>query len=191
MSLVVESRWLEQVDRGADNPTSYIPNHHETRKGGQGPIQGCSVTDDKMFPKLTPQWRTCRTHLCREINENNFIYHTSVSTCSETARTASGGTKERQVEQIVSTCRAKCFSWWNKLRPNEWASWIVSQLSVPLLIPLYCVSRILKPISVEIYAKERKKQIRRVWYKKRLRGKENGFRSPFCLVGLWNDCTVV
>jgi hypothetical protein len=46
MSPVVESRWLEQVDRGADNPTSYIPDHHETRKGGQGPIQGCSATDD-------------------------------------------------------------------------------------------------------------------------------------------------
>jgi hypothetical protein len=37
-------RWLGQVDRGADNPTSYIPNYHETRKGGQGPIQGFSAT---------------------------------------------------------------------------------------------------------------------------------------------------
>jgi hypothetical protein len=46
MSLVIESGWLEQVDRGADNPTSYIPNHHETRKGGQGPVQSCSATDD-------------------------------------------------------------------------------------------------------------------------------------------------
>jgi hypothetical protein len=37
MSLVVVSGWLEQVDRGADNPISYMPNYHETRKGGQGP----------------------------------------------------------------------------------------------------------------------------------------------------------
>jgi hypothetical protein len=26
-----------QVDRGADNPYRNIPNHHETRKEGQGP----------------------------------------------------------------------------------------------------------------------------------------------------------
>jgi hypothetical protein len=43
----VRIRWLEQVDRGADNPTSYIPNYHETRKGGQGPIQGCSATKEE------------------------------------------------------------------------------------------------------------------------------------------------
>jgi hypothetical protein len=47
MSLVVESGWLEQVTRGADNPTSYIPNDHETRKGGQGLIQGCSAIERK------------------------------------------------------------------------------------------------------------------------------------------------
>jgi hypothetical protein len=36
MSLMAESGCLEQVDRGADNPTSYY--YHETRKGGQGPV---------------------------------------------------------------------------------------------------------------------------------------------------------
>jgi hypothetical protein len=35
MFLMAESGCLEQVDRGADNPTT---NYHETRKGGQGPI---------------------------------------------------------------------------------------------------------------------------------------------------------
>jgi hypothetical protein len=45
MSLVVVSGWLDQVDREADNPTSYIPNYHETCKGDQGPIQGCSATE--------------------------------------------------------------------------------------------------------------------------------------------------
>jgi hypothetical protein len=37
MALMAESGCLEQVDRGADNPTSYYTNYHETRKGGQGP----------------------------------------------------------------------------------------------------------------------------------------------------------
>jgi hypothetical protein len=37
MSLMAESGCLEQVDRGADNPTSYY-NYHEARKEGQGPI---------------------------------------------------------------------------------------------------------------------------------------------------------
>jgi hypothetical protein len=38
MSLMAESGCLEQVDHGADNPTSYYINYHETRKGGQGPV---------------------------------------------------------------------------------------------------------------------------------------------------------
>jgi hypothetical protein len=38
MSVMAESGCLEQVDRGADNPTSYYKNYHETRKGGQGPV---------------------------------------------------------------------------------------------------------------------------------------------------------
>jgi hypothetical protein len=38
MALMAESGCLEQVDRGADNPTSYYTNYHETRKGGQGPF---------------------------------------------------------------------------------------------------------------------------------------------------------
>jgi hypothetical protein len=38
MALMAESGCLEQVDRGADNPTSYYTNYHETRKGGQGPV---------------------------------------------------------------------------------------------------------------------------------------------------------
>jgi hypothetical protein len=37
MDLMAESGCLEQVDRGADNPTSHY-NYHETRKGGQGPF---------------------------------------------------------------------------------------------------------------------------------------------------------
>jgi hypothetical protein len=37
MYLMAESGCLEQVDRGADNPTSYY-NYHEIRKGGQGPV---------------------------------------------------------------------------------------------------------------------------------------------------------
>jgi hypothetical protein len=43
MSLVVVSGGQNQVDRGADNPTSYIPNYHETRKGSFGPIQGYAM----------------------------------------------------------------------------------------------------------------------------------------------------
>jgi hypothetical protein len=35
--LMAESWYLEQVDRGADNPHRTI-NCHETRKGGQGPV---------------------------------------------------------------------------------------------------------------------------------------------------------
>jgi hypothetical protein len=46
MYLVVESEWLEQVDRGADNPRLNIPTCHETRKGGQGPTLGCNANDD-------------------------------------------------------------------------------------------------------------------------------------------------
>jgi hypothetical protein len=39
MSLMAESGCLEQVDCGADNPTSYYAaSYHETRKGGQGPV---------------------------------------------------------------------------------------------------------------------------------------------------------
>jgi hypothetical protein len=39
MFLMAESGCLEQVDRGADNPTSYYKkNYHETRKEGQGPV---------------------------------------------------------------------------------------------------------------------------------------------------------
>jgi hypothetical protein len=49
MSLVVVSGGQNQVDRGADNPTSYVPNYHETRKGGQGPIQGCSATKEEEY----------------------------------------------------------------------------------------------------------------------------------------------
>jgi hypothetical protein len=33
---MAESGCLEQVNRGADNPTSYYKNYHETRKEGQG-----------------------------------------------------------------------------------------------------------------------------------------------------------
>jgi hypothetical protein len=39
MALMAESGCLEQVDRGADNPTLYYTNYHETRKGGQGPVR--------------------------------------------------------------------------------------------------------------------------------------------------------
>jgi hypothetical protein len=35
MSLMAESGCLEQVDRGAGNPTPY---YHQTRKGGQSPV---------------------------------------------------------------------------------------------------------------------------------------------------------
>jgi hypothetical protein len=38
MALMAESGYLEQVDRGADNPTSYYTNYHETRKIGQDPV---------------------------------------------------------------------------------------------------------------------------------------------------------
>jgi hypothetical protein len=47
MSLVVISGGSNQVDRGADNPTSYVPNYHETRNGGQSPIQGCSAIKEE------------------------------------------------------------------------------------------------------------------------------------------------
>jgi hypothetical protein len=46
MSLVVESGLLEQVDRGADNLTSYIPNHHENVQGRPRTDPGCSAIDD-------------------------------------------------------------------------------------------------------------------------------------------------
>jgi hypothetical protein len=46
MSLVVESGWLEQVDRGADNPHCNILNCHETRKGCQDLTLGCSAIDE-------------------------------------------------------------------------------------------------------------------------------------------------
>jgi hypothetical protein len=32
-------RWLEQVDRGADNPTSYVPNYHETLREAKNPFR--------------------------------------------------------------------------------------------------------------------------------------------------------
>jgi hypothetical protein len=39
MAVMAESGCLEQVDRGADNPTSYYKkNYNETRKGDQGPV---------------------------------------------------------------------------------------------------------------------------------------------------------
>jgi hypothetical protein len=46
MSVVVESGWLEQVDRGAFNPHRNIPDCHETCKGGQGPTLSCCAIDD-------------------------------------------------------------------------------------------------------------------------------------------------
>jgi hypothetical protein len=42
------------LDRGADNPTAYIPNYHETRKGGQGPTQGCSASKEEDPSSLFP-----------------------------------------------------------------------------------------------------------------------------------------
>jgi hypothetical protein len=38
MSLMAESGCLEQVDRGADNPTSYYKTITKPVKGGQGPV---------------------------------------------------------------------------------------------------------------------------------------------------------
>jgi hypothetical protein len=38
MSLMAESGCLEQVDRGADNPTSYYKTIMKPVKGGQGPV---------------------------------------------------------------------------------------------------------------------------------------------------------
>jgi hypothetical protein len=31
----------------------YIPNYHETRKGGQGPIQGCSANKEEEEEEVT------------------------------------------------------------------------------------------------------------------------------------------
>jgi hypothetical protein len=38
MSLMAESGCLEQIDRGADNPTSYYKTIMKPVKGGQGPV---------------------------------------------------------------------------------------------------------------------------------------------------------
>jgi hypothetical protein len=72
MSLVVVSGGQNQVDLGVDNPTSYIPFYHETRKGGQGPIQGWSATKEERLSVLPTPLFSCASlsrsmgHLLKE-----------------------------------------------------------------------------------------------------------------------------
>jgi hypothetical protein len=45
--------YFKNVDCGADNPTSYYKNYHETRKGRPRPSLDCSATDHHYFKNNT------------------------------------------------------------------------------------------------------------------------------------------